>query len=232
MPQRNRSLFTRGRVLGALLAVALVMTAVSYLQDGVFDWRGLVANLSTELIGAVLTYLVLEQVIGRREEQEQHKEHLIRELENPNNGIVAEAVNELRAHGWLTDGSLAGWLIVGGNFHGLYLKDANLMGMGMYKCTLRDAQIEQSQLLTLSDLRRTTLPDGSRYDGRFCLRGDIAWAQMHYSLDAQKATDAQMAEYYDVPLEAYLAGKAWARAHLERLTGHCPEWVRMTDESP
>jgi hypothetical protein len=225
MPERKRRLFSRAHILVALTLVALLMTAISYVRDGVFDWRGLMGNLATELIGAVLTYLVLEQVIGRQEADEQHREHLIRELENPNNGLVAEAVNELRAHGWLKDGSLAGWLIVGGNFHGLYLKDANLKGLGLYKCNLRDAQIEPEQLLTLTDLRRTTLPDGTRYDGRFCLRGDIAWAHMHYGIDAQTATDAQMAEYYDVPLEAYQAGKAWAREHLERLTGHCPAWV-------
>jgi hypothetical protein len=61
-------------------------------------------------------------------------------------------------------------------------------------------------------LRYAIIPDGSSYDGRLNLRGDLSSAARNeFNLqDAQS-----MAEFYGVNLETYQAGQAWAQTNLD-----------------
>jgi len=217
---RPRKRFTQARALMlALVGVALLMGAIGAYQDGRLDWRGLLSNLGTELLGAVITYFIIDQVISNQENKQLLKDQLIRDMGNRDNGIASRAVAELRVHGWLQDGSLNGWFLNGANLEGVYLRDANLKGLGLYKTNLKGTKVDEHQLMALNDLRLTTLPNGALYDGRYCLPGDLNWAAERYHIDLPSAPPEALADYYGVALADYLAGVEWARTHLppERL---------------
>ena len=177
-------------ILLAIIVISLVMGFVSACDwdNHTFDWRGLLSNLSVGLLGSVMTYFLIDKLISKNEDDENLKVRLIRELENLDNGIVMRAVQELRTHGWLQDGSLYGWFLQKANFEGVYLRDADVRGLGLYRSSLKGARIEEHQLVLMNDLRFTIMPDGNSYDGRYCLKGDIDWALSKYDLDFDRIT--------------------------------------------
>ena len=59
------------RVLAVLLAVALISTLLGTLLDDAQTWGGVVVNLGTEMAGAVVTYILLQLVIGGRASKEE-----------------------------------------------------------------------------------------------------------------------------------------------------------------
>jgi hypothetical protein len=197
-------------ILITLFAVALITGTLAAFENGRLDWRGLMINLSTEVIGACITYFVIDRIISQNEDEEKLKVRLIREMENPNNGITVRAVQELRTRGWLQDGSLFGWFIQRTNMENVDLRDADLHGFGLYRTSLYNSRINTEQFLTMTDLRLCTMPDGSLYDGRYALRGDIDWAHEKYHLDFNTATVEQMAEYYGVTVKQFIEGQRWA----------------------
>ncbi len=85
------------------------------------------------------------------------------------------------------------------------LKDTNFTNADLYKVNLRGAlNLTESQLASMNELFGSIMPDGSVYNGRFNLFGDIArarWAKIN--LDDPKS----MAEFYGVSLEDYLQGQ-------------------------
>jgi uncharacterized protein YjbI with pentapeptide repeats len=262
------------------------------------------SNLSAELGGIALTILLIDHLISRRELL-QHKRQLSRQMSSRDNGTALSAVEELRASGWLTDGSLAGaylrWAnlqhsdlrkanleridfanailsnvrlgpdIVFGyseedddpfeeppfeavvyypeteyDFHELErnrvnlrnanlafvnlsssilnlsdLRGANLYGAKLHGIVLFGANLHQarylndSQLSKCSVLTHTTMPDGSRYDGRFCLEGDLRLARDYY--ERELLSDRDMAAWHGVTLNVYEAGQAWASKHLAQV---------------
>ena len=92
------------------------------------------------------------------------------------------------------------------------LEQANLTNADMYKVNLRGARnLTDAQLCKANELFGSIMPDGSVYDGRFNLAGDLAragWAKIHTD-DPQ-----DMAEFYGVSLETYLLGQKKAVAVL------------------
>ena len=90
------------------------------------------------------------------------------------------------------------------------LQSANLDGTDftsadLYKVNLRGARNStEEQLATANELFGSIMPDGSVYDGRFNLPGDLARAQW-----AKVKTDDPkcMAEFYGVSLDTYLHGQ-------------------------
>lgn len=223
----NRSSQYNRKILLAIVIVSLVMGVISAWDwdKGIFEWRGLLSNLSVGLVGSVITYFLIDKLISKNEDDEVLKIRLIRELENPDSGIVTRAAQELRTYGWLTDGSLFGWFLQRANFEGVKLKDADLRGLGLYRCNLTRAAIEERQLCQLNDLRFTIMPDGQLYDGRYCLKGDIDWALSRYDLDFEVITLDEMAKYYDVPTSRFLEGQLWAKQNLPKWNISLPAYL-------
>jgi uncharacterized protein YjbI with pentapeptide repeats len=91
------------------------------------------------------------------------------------------------------------------SLQGADLENADLTMADLYKVNLREARnLGEAQLSAANDLFGCILPDGSVYDGRFNLFGDLArarWAKI--DLDDPKA----MADFYGVSLERYLQGQ-------------------------
>src|SRR5512143_739167 len=78
---------------------------------------------------------------------------------------------------------------------------ADLTYADLYKANLRGAQnLTEKQLSSANQLLGAVMPDGTTYDGRFNLPGDLArarWAKID-------ANDPEgMADFYGVTLEAY-----------------------------
>lgn len=56
---------------------------------------------------------------------------------------------------------------------------------------------------------------GSRYDGRYNLKGDLWWAYEIMKLDLSDSE--AMSQRYGVPIDTYLEGQRWARQNLRRV---------------
>ena len=138
--------YTQGlqrRVLAVLLAVAAAFVLVATLVgDETQTWQAFVLNLGTEMAGAVVTYVLLQRVIGGWE----RKQELIADLGSNVNDVAVHAAYELRRHGWLTDGSLQGAYLRDANLQGAYLRDANLQGAKLDSANLQEANLWDANL--------------------------------------------------------------------------------------
>jgi len=122
------------------------------------------------------------------QKQETEKADLIRDMGSANRDIALQAVEILRKHGWLTDGSLRKADLAGANLQGANLKEADLAGANLFKANL-DATI-----LSNANLSQATL-DGARMAG----------------------ADLQEANLENADLdEAYLVGGNLQNANLQR----------------
>jgi hypothetical protein len=124
-------------VLLILIVVGLVSSLGTAGRTG--DWEGLFLNLGTEMLGAVATYVLLGLLIGRREEEEAKKSDLIAQMGSQVLGDAIRAVEELRRHGWLYDGSLQGANLGGANLQGANLGGANLQEVILSRANLKVA---------------------------------------------------------------------------------------------
>ena len=170
---------------------------------------------------------------------------LVRKMRSPENKLVLEAVAELRARGWLEDGSLRGVMLCHAHLEGADLYKANLSDVDLHQAhlegadlgladltkakltrtSLRGVNLSQADLsgadlfkADLSDSRNLTdkqlarakrlcfasMPDGTPYNGRFNLQGDIDLARWG-KVDPEDP--AAMAYFLGVSLENYLRGQ-------------------------
>lgn len=116
-------------------------------------WTGWFQNFSTEMFGAITTFILFELIIGRSEqkqariEQEQRqKADLIRRLRSGDLAIVRVAVDEAREQGWLGDGTLTGIDLQGANLEGINLQGGNFARTNLEGAILRHARLENSNL--------------------------------------------------------------------------------------
>ncbi len=170
---------------------------------------------------------------------------LIRKLRNPENKIVLQAVEELRARGWLEDGSLKGIplcyahlqnadlfkadlikvdlhqanldsadlslanlqdaKLARTNLRNVKLDEAILQGADLFKANLKGAHnLNEQQLSKAKRLWGAIMPDGTSYDGRYNLPGDLEFAKWgNVDIDDPEA----MADFLGVPLEVYVLGQ-------------------------
>jgi uncharacterized protein YjbI with pentapeptide repeats len=78
--------------------------------------------------------------------------------------------------------NLQGARLSGADLRGADLSMANLQGADLHKANLQGARnLSDEQLAQTSRLWGATLPDGSLYDGRFNLAGDIEFASAETS---------------------------------------------------
>lgn len=118
--------------------------------------RGLALNLGTELAGALVTYLLLELVVGRMERREAEREAEKKECEAKKADLIAQmgsqvpdeairAIEELRRYGWLYDGSLQGANLVRAN-----LPEVDLVGADLQRAILDEANLQGATLSAAS----------------------------------------------------------------------------------
>jgi uncharacterized protein YjbI with pentapeptide repeats len=98
-----------------------------------------------------------------------------------------------------------------GKFENASLWQSNLENSYLQNCSFRNADLKSvnfnkvnkltvEQFIDMNELRGAIMPDGSLYDGRYELKGDLIKAQER-NIDIRD--DARMAEFYGVSLETY-----------------------------
>ena len=118
-------------------------------------------------------------------------------------GVDLSGANLVETH--LNKANLRFALMAGANLKGAFLNQANLQGI---------LDLTEEQLSHAYKLRGTTMPDGSRYDGRFNLDGDLADARfLHVDINDPTA----MADFYGIAVKEYENGQAWVKEHLPLL---------------
>lgn len=112
----------------------------------------------------------------------------------------------------LTQADLEGAKLRGANLYGANLARANLQDADLTQADLnRSRNLADNQLMRVRRLHGATMPDGSRYDGRFSLPGDIVFARMG---GRNIADNLSMAEFYGVPVDEYIDGQLWGEEHM------------------
>jgi hypothetical protein len=157
--------WTVQRIAVVLLGVGLVVGLSGFTNKYCTAWCGWMpsaplllsdflgdfyANITVDCLSVAFAILVINRLNERRAEREL-KEQLIRELRSTDNAIAVRAVNELRAHGWIEDGSLRG-----ANLRGANLRGANLQGADLRGADLRGADLQEAFLID-ADLYGTQL---------------------------------------------------------------------------
>jgi hypothetical protein len=116
-------------------------------------------------------------------------EVLINKLRSPENKVVLQAVEELRARGWLSDGSLRGIALCQAKLEG-----ADLMGANLSNVDFHQAHLEFTDL-SMADLRATKLSRtyliGANFSQTDLSRADLYKANLR---GARNLTDQQLAK--------------------------------------
>lgn len=146
------------RVGMAILALSITIAVVGVLdQYGNLDlahalehmFRDFYANLSTELGSIAVTILVLDALYRRRDqliEEQRDKDRLVRQMGNRDNTLALRAVEELRVHGWLEDGTLEGVHIVWANLQNADLDKADLHSADLWLTNMQQARLYKANL--------------------------------------------------------------------------------------
>jgi hypothetical protein len=87
---------------------------------------------------------------------------------------------------------------------------ANMKGVSLYHSDLLGASISFDQFILLYSLWGARMPDGTRYDGRYNLQGDI---EIHAKLCPNLLNTRDWANFYGVPESSYIDGQKWAEDH-------------------
>jgi len=236
MESQNRvsGRITNTTVLIVFAAIALSSVFVSLSLLGKQEpasawWSTAFQNLASELIGAFLTFMLIDILISGREKREAEareearrlKQRLIKRMRSPNQDITAEAASELRRLGWLEDGSLEGAYLSyanlrnvdlsGGDLDGARLTKAKLHGANLSGADLVGTTLKISQLAQVGSLRGASMPDGKRYDGRLNLEGDLIEAA-RLGLDQTHAEE--MGGFYGIEPNDYATGQEWASENI------------------
>ena len=191
-----------------------------------FAWGdGFFQNFGTEMVGAVITILLLEVTLARRREHEaeaREKERLILQMGSPDNGFAVEAARQLRARGWLTDGSLTNISLRSANLSGADLAwanlshavcdGANLSGAELFDANLRDAWLGKV------NLTGAHLHDSQLANARL-IHASLLGAS-HISIDALR--EAASLEGAVLPDGTHLPGRVVPR--FGSPLGEIPDW--------
>lgn len=123
--------------------VALILLVVGLV--GYFRGGNLYVPIFTEIIGIGIAVLLIDlsnKFLATRNE----KKRLILQMGSPDNVFAREAVRQLRARGWLTDGSLRGAFLGGANLEEAILQAANLQGAELWSSNLQGAYLVSANL--------------------------------------------------------------------------------------
>lgn len=150
-----------------LLAVlALVSAIISLLleTDRSRQWWGdWFQGVSTEMVGAVVTALLFTFIIGGVEQEQAREALKIDLIERMSSSVNSEAVRaseELRAEGWLRDGTLRGEEFAAANLAGAQLIFADLREAIFFDAILDTALLDDA-LLTDINLQAASLRGAS-----------------------------------------------------------------------
>jgi hypothetical protein len=173
--------WTVGKVGVLLLVLSLASGIIGYRNQhpGGFDWgqiwQDFYANVSSELASIAITVLIIDSLNRRREAEERdrrkkakataklerRKDRLVHQLGSRLNQDAKRAAEQLRAEGWLQDGSLEGVHLRNANLEGADLRWVNLQRAQLFRANLQGANLFGADLrgahLAGADLRDALL---------------------------------------------------------------------------
>ncbi|MFC1961000.1 pentapeptide repeat-containing protein [Chloroflexota bacterium] len=124
------------------------------------SWRDLVTGLFPEAFGIAITVLVIDALATRRAELEK-KRDLIFKMGSSSRDVAVPAVEDLRRHGWLEDGSLQGVNLDDANLEAADLNFAVLQGASLQRANLQNVDLKDADLrkanLTAANLQEARL---------------------------------------------------------------------------
>lgn len=182
-------------------------------------------SLVPEGVGIFFTVLIIDRLDSIREEQV-IKDQLVRRLQSRYNHTALQAVEELRVMGYLENGTLRNRNLRGSNWVDANMYMADLRGSDLGNAVLdkadfvlanlKDVNVTDMQLIKSDIMYGSTMPDGRKYDGRYQLAGDFAYARRK---NVNVESDEEMAKWFGVTLEHYREGQRWADKNLEAIRG-------------
>lgn len=186
---------------GLLVLMGAVVLGIYGIRLNDLDFHGIINAFypiaSAELIGIVLTVLLIDELYRRRARAdekrrealavEQERQRLILQMGSPNNAFADEAARLLRIRGWgyAKESTLHGASLVKANLQGTNLAGvslrradlwyANLSGAILNQANLREANLGDASLhgatLHYADLR------GARLKGADLQEANLGWAR-------------------------------------------------------
>ena len=153
---RRRQWLTVQHVGIVFLTLSIVVGVVGYasqhpegftIQNLLADFY---ANISAELASIAITVLIIDALNRRRErviEESRQREQLMRQLGSSVNEVAKRAAEELRAYGWLTDGTLQDSDLRVANLEGAKLWKADLQGANLQWANLKYANLNGAVLV-------------------------------------------------------------------------------------
>jgi hypothetical protein len=157
--------------------ISLILNVVNGVETTAAWWVAWLQNMSTEMLGALLTFVLIERIVGGRDKQQQEKEEvqrekarLIRQLGSRINSEAIRASEELRGHQWLEDGSLKNQSLLYANLENVVLSQANLQDVNLFFSNLKGAYLDYANLqgasLIEADLSNALLPEVNLQDSK------------------------------------------------------------------
>lgn len=141
--------FSKIAALSLLLIVSVLLIGYSLCKGQ--EWPGLWLNLATELLGAVVTFLIFDYYIGNREKIQEAKTSLIRDLHSEDRELRMYAFTRL-----VEDDLLSDIKVNGVNLDGLVLEKqkmdnvdfslSSLIGANIDNCEFYNCRFNKSKL--------------------------------------------------------------------------------------
>ncbi len=141
------------------IAFLLIVIAAVLWYSYRLEFGAMVSNLVTDFLGAAIAMLVIDTAYRLRSDKEQ-KKVLISKLGSKNNAVATEALHELNAKGWLSDGSVQGAFLLSSNLDGNSFTGADLRRVIFSFSSLRSTTWFEADLQGAS-LDHTNLTDAT-----------------------------------------------------------------------
>lgn len=231
----------RAGLLVAVLALAIMLLGYAFVHaNEPFDLRAFIeelyANIASELFGIAITILIIDTIYRRydeRAEKRRERQQLRNQLGSGINEVAIRAAEELRASGWLTDGTLQGEDLRVANLEKAKLWQADLQGVNFQWAKLQGANLNDAVLaganFTQANLTATRLR-GADMRGALCTGAKMYRAHLVAAfLQDAKLTNAHLEGAKLTG--AHLEGADLTGAHLDALT-ILPDgtpWTEATD---
>ncbi|KXK25093.1 MAG: pentapeptide repeat-containing protein [Chloroflexi bacterium OLB15] len=229
----------RAGVLFLLAGIFVIIIGYPIAHPGEpFDFRIFVSetytNISSELIGIAITVLIIDAIYRKyesRNQEQREREQLIRQLGSSVNEVAKRASEELRARGWLSDGSLQEMDFRIANLEAVKLWGSDLQGANLQWAKLKHANLNDSVLaganLTQANLQAARLRGAD-------LRGANLFEAKLYRINGLNAllqnANLNGAHLQGARLEnADLRGATFTDAHFDELT-IMPDGARWSSE--
>lgn len=234
------------RIILAGLTIGLVLVEVlNYVNASAEDGSalGFVAHLystyRSEALTIVFAVLIID-VLNKRRHTQREKQTLIRRLGSPEAILTAEAVRELRTHGWLTDGTLRGGFLINADLSNAALWQADLREAAMMEANLAGANFHRAKLgrarLWQANLHSAELMQASLYKADL-RKANLEQAQL-WQADSRSANfelvNLQQADLREANLQDAVLDRAdlrGANLHQAQLTNASLHHARFSDQT-